>query len=137
MRLERRTAEARRSPLGAIFGGVLLLAGAGAAVWLRLGLPRPICHFHTLTGVPCPTCGSTRLVEALLRGELLAAFGWNPLVFVGLSLVALWAVASVLVRVTGLPSWRLRLTPRETLFVRLLAIVVILAGWGYVIWIDP
>lgn len=57
------------------------------------------CVFHAVTGWDCPLCGGTRLGAALLHGELAAAFGWNPLVFVGLVVLtvlgALWVLEAV------------------------------------------
>lgn len=38
------------------------------------------CHVRALTGVPCPTCGSTRAVLALFDGRWLDAFLFNPFV---------------------------------------------------------
>ena len=62
---------------------VLALA-AGSAVALAPVLPwlapfAPGCPFHTLTGLPCPGCGTTRAVFALARGDVAGAIGWNPL----------------------------------------------------------
>lgn len=39
----------------------------------------PPCMFHTLTGLHCPGCGSTRALHALIHGRVVAAVGYNPL----------------------------------------------------------
>jgi hypothetical protein len=133
MKLERRSKQASGQALGALVGGLLLAGAAVAAVWLRLGLPLPQCRFREWTGVPCPTCGSTRLVDSLLSGDIAAAAAWNPLVFVGLVVVILWAVASA-IRVTfGLPTWRLVLTRWERRVALWLAGATLLASWAYLI----
>lgn len=36
------------------------------------------CALHAVTGLWCPLCGGTRATAALLRGDLVAALGWNP-----------------------------------------------------------
>ncbi|HZO70257.1 MAG TPA: DUF2752 domain-containing protein [Kribbellaceae bacterium] len=73
---------------GVVLATVYQLSGG------RIGVP---CPLHTLTGLDCPFCGSTRMAAALLRGDLHAAWGFNapmliigPLVslFVGYHLVA-------------------------------------------------
>ncbi len=38
------------------------------------------CLFFNLTGLYCPGCGSGRAISSLLRGEIKAAFFYNPLV---------------------------------------------------------
>jgi len=78
MRIERRDREGSRLPVGAVIGAALVVGAASSAVWLRLGLPRPVCLLREWTGIPCPTCGTTRLAESLLSGEVLEAFTWNP-----------------------------------------------------------
>jgi hypothetical protein len=131
MRLERRE---RLAPFwGLLFGGALLATAVLAAVWLRLPLPRPVCVFHQWTGIPCPTCGSTRLAEAVLAGDLLGAFASNPLVFLVLASVAAWAVVSGARLAIRHPGWRAVLTPREKLALRVLAVAALAAGWIYLI----
>lgn len=39
-----------------------------------------LCLFRAVTGVPCPTCGSTRATLALASGQLSLAFRYNPLI---------------------------------------------------------
>jgi hypothetical protein len=38
-----------------------------------------VCPFKLLTGFPCPGCGTTRAVAALLDGRLSDSIGFNPL----------------------------------------------------------
>ena len=43
------------------------------------------CFFKSLTGYPCPTCGTTRSVKLLFDGDLAGAFLMNPIgIVVGL-----------------------------------------------------
>jgi hypothetical protein len=37
------------------------------------------CIFKKTTGIPCPSCGSSRSVLAITHGQFTAAFLWNPL----------------------------------------------------------
>lgn len=39
-----------------------------------------VCPFRALTGYACPLCGGLRMTDALLHGDLAAAWGHNPLV---------------------------------------------------------
>ncbi|MFT7838757.1 DUF2752 domain-containing protein [Saccharothrix sp. BKS2] len=57
------------------------------------GSPLPPCPLYALTGIQCPACGSTRMVHALLHGDLVAAWHFNAVVLVaGLPLLVwLWA----------------------------------------------
>ena len=134
MKLERRARERAGLPVGALVGGALATGGAATAVWLRLGLPRPVCLLREWTGVPCPTCGTTRLIEALLSGDLLGALAWNPLVFLILTAVAVWAVLSAASFAFRLPTWRVAFSPRERTWARILAIAALVGGWAWVLW---
>lgn len=42
---------------------------------------RPFCIFKAATGVPCPGCGITRGVVAILRGDFARAWRRNPASF--------------------------------------------------------
>lgn len=55
----------------------------------------PQCVFHSVTGLDCPGCGTTRALHALLHGDVAAAFRFNPMLFV-MAAVALCALPSLL-----------------------------------------
>ena len=55
---------------------VILLLGALFLYYFRSGPP---CIFYKLTGLYCTGCGTGRAAVAILHGDLLAAFGYNPL----------------------------------------------------------
>jgi len=71
--------------------------------WLHLR-KQAVCPFHALTGVPCPTCGYTRAVSLLARGEMGAAFAFQPFVLILLLLTAATALMAAvsLMRKTSL-----------------------------------
>jgi hypothetical protein len=112
-----------------------LVAAASALalrpLWLAIAPHLRPCIFRSLTGIPCPTCGTTRAAAAFLDGDLIAALAANPLsaagalLFVaGAPLAVLWAIARwpVPVLPTPLPVW-----------IRIGAVVLIAANWLYVI----
>jgi hypothetical protein len=133
MRLSWRPLDRRKAPLGTIYGAVLGGCAVLASMWIWMDLPRLACPLRRMIGVPCPTCGSTRLVEALLRGDLRAALASNPLVFTVLVGVGVWALGSTLTRVLGLPSPHIDWQGRDLLWVRAAMILVVLSGWAYVV----
>jgi hypothetical protein len=113
--------------VGAFFAGGLGLSALYATT--GLGLP---CPFRLLTGWDCPLCGGTRMGDALLHGDVPAAFGFNPLALLGLALLGVlgvvWAVEAV-----GGPAFRLprplserlrRVHPMRWLVIGLLVAVI-------------
>lgn len=50
------------------------------------------CILHELTNLYCPTCGITRLLFALLKGDIKSAFGYNQLLFILLPLLFIYLV---------------------------------------------
>lgn len=55
----------------AFMAGLILVAHATGIV---------LCPLKRLTGVPCPTCGATRAVLALVHGRFVESLQINPLV---------------------------------------------------------
>jgi len=131
MKIERLTGEKAGPALGVWFGGVLIAGAAVAALWLHLGLPTPVCLFKEWTGIPCPTCGATRMIAALLSGDVLGAAALNPMLFVALAGLAVWAAASTMRLAFGLPVWRVALAEREKLGLRIAACATLLVSWLY------
>ncbi|WP_152363462.1 DUF2752 domain-containing protein [Microlunatus speluncae] len=80
--------------LAGFFGGGVALSAIYAVS--GQGLP---CPLRLLTGWECPLCGGTRLGSALLHGDLAGAFGYNPVVFIGLIVLTgfgvLWIVEAL------------------------------------------
>jgi Protein of unknown function (DUF2752) len=87
--------------VGAFFAGGLALS----ALYATTGLALP-CPFRALTGWDCPLCGGTRMGEALLHGDIQAAFGFNPLALVGLLILGVLGVLWT-VEAAGGPAVRL------------------------------
>jgi hypothetical protein len=86
--------------LAFLWGGAAL-AGAAAAPFVRaFAAELPGCLFRAVTGVPCPTCGGTRALLALVRLDVPAALAWNPLVTVGALVFVLGGLVA-LVRAAG------------------------------------
>jgi len=133
VRIERRTREESGPPIGAALGGLMLLGAGSAAAWLALDLPLPRCFFKDWTGLPCPTCGTTRVVEAILAGRLFEAASWNPLVFAALFALGSWAVASATRWIFRLPTWRATFSRWERRALLLLAGAAVGAGWFFLI----
>jgi hypothetical protein len=109
--------------VGALFAGGLALSALYATTGFGL-----LCPFRALTGWDCPLCGGTRMGGALLHGDVVAAFGYNPLALLGLVILGvlgtLWTVEAA-----GGPALRLprpiaerlrRVSPIEWLAVGLL-----------------
>src|SRR4028118_1964024 len=63
---------------------VSVAAAALATFWLQWQLPIPECPVARWAGLPCPTCGGTRLMRSLFDGNIGHAFRWNPLLFLAL-----------------------------------------------------
>lgn len=113
---------------------VLGATGILALAWLLLPVPVPVCAFHAITGVPCPACGGTRCIRSLLSGHAMAAFAWNPLVFVSAFVAAAYALYAGAATVLRLPRIRVRaLSSRETNAVRVGAALIVGANWLYLV----
>lgn len=82
-------------------------ATLGGYAWLGVSLSAPGeegwsgCLFRQMWGVPCPACGSTHALVALLQGHVAEALQLNPLAVVLavlLAVVPVWLMADAVRR---------------------------------------
>jgi hypothetical protein len=119
-------------PLGAIFGGIGLLAAATVGL-LRLDrIPLTLCVFKSLTGLPCPTCGSTRALGHLFALDFAGAFAMNPFTTLAAVLVAGWALGDLALLSRG-RALGLEVPKRLAFALRVTALVLFVANWVYLI----
>ncbi len=79
-------------PLGC---GLVWLALVGVFEWLRpAGSDVTLCLFRNATGLPCPTCGTTRAVLAAADGRVLDAALFNPFVVIAAIVGGVWLVVT-------------------------------------------
>lgn len=69
----------------------------------------PVCPFRALTGLACPGCGSTRGLHALLHGDLVGAFQFNPFLILALPFLLFALVEYTNAVMRGQPIKRNRL----------------------------
>lgn len=126
-----RVSRVPRPPVWAVVlvGFWLLLVLAGVLAEQRGGPALETCLFHRLSGQPCPTCGSTRVVLAIGQGAWLAALRCNPMVALALPLGALWLG----LRLSLGQALRVELSRRERSALLILALLALAANWVWVL----
>jgi hypothetical protein len=102
-----------------------------ALVGLLLYLGLFPCAFATVFGVPCPGCGSTRAVRALLEGDVHGAVLIHPVAPFTAALLAALVARAVLGHARGEPSAALGTSRFDALLLKLLLVCAIasLALW--------
>lgn len=114
-----------------------IAAAATAAlrpVWITVAPHLRPCTFRGLTGIPCPTCGTTRVALALLDCDIAGAFAVNPLAtmagigfFAGALLALVWLVLRwPVVVIDGFGPRRLAVA----------VLILALVNWAYLIVSD-
>lgn len=117
--------------LGLLWGGVAALLVVLSPVVERLASSLPACPIKAMIGLPCLTCGTTRVGLALSRLDLAGAFSVNPLAALAwLGLVGGGLLAGVLALLdvpVREPEWKLSLP------MRCLLVMVFLTNWAYLV----
>lgn len=130
MRIVFRQRERGELDFGLLYGGIVLL-GLFAIRFLPVSRFLPSCYFRSFLGFPCPSCGTTRSLVSLVRGDVLGSLAMNPLAAVLIITALLWFGYSVLAALFVLPRPLLVLTEKEKNIVRLGAVMLALANWAY------
>ena len=111
---------------------VLALAGAAMLQTILVALHQPgwPCAFRNATGLPCPGCGWSRAMVALVRGDWRTAVAFHAFAPLG----ALCALVLVIGALTPAPL-RARLAARVGAFEERTGIAVWLAGAFLMYWL--
>jgi hypothetical protein len=119
-------------PLWAVLIVLGWMALGAAAIVLMAHLDRPVvlCIIKRCTGIPCPTCGFTRGLLALLHGNITQAWLYNPLLFS----VLIIFFADAAVRIILARSLRIYLTKTERKIAWIVSFVLLFINWTYIIF---
>ncbi len=134
VRWERASASerARERPVVLTLAGILVAMALSMALGPFLVLPP--CLFHWLTGFPCPTCGTTRCVGTLLRGDVAAALRIQPMVCLLLVALALCLCYETAAMVWRWPRLRIAdASRREKWAAAWVGLLAVLANWAYLV----
>lgn len=113
-----------------------LIAAASAIalrpLWLALAPTLRPCIFRSLTGIPCPTCGTTRAAVAFLNGQMTAALAANPLAAVAGLVFVLGAPVAVLLTLCRPHQVDFEAAP--SLWLRVTIVALMTLNWSYLIF---
>lgn len=102
--------------------------------WINMDGPMPVCLMKKLTGLPCPGCGGTRSMMALLRFRFVQALAFNPLAVLAVTgLAAVLGVNILSCLYSGKPRWhldRISLSKRHWFIV----VILLVSNWVYLIF---
>ena len=87
--------------------GILLTACITGYIWTFMNMQdtltdhtsKEVCLFKYVTNIPCPSCGATRAVVALLAGNFLTALTINPMgiiIALIMLLAPVWVITDLL-----------------------------------------
>jgi hypothetical protein len=96
----------------------------------RTGTDLDTCLFHRLTGHPCPTCGTTRGLLAMARGDWKRSFLWNPLTMGGAVLVFAGSIG----RAITAKTITLQMSQRERRLFLTIFLVLLGLNWTWLIY---
>lgn len=122
----------RGPPLGLVFGATGVLATLAVGLLHLDRLPVALCYLKVFSGLPCPTCGSTRALGRLFALDLGGAVAMNPLAALGALLIAFWAAADLALLPQG-RALALEVSPRAGRALRAVAIAAALLNWIYLL----
>ena len=93
-----------------------------------------VCWFRTISGLPCPACGSTSGMIEIFKGNFYKAFHYNPFAFSSLIILifsSLWVSYDIVLKKDGF--YKFYLTVNEKLKKKRIIIPIILLF--LIIWV--
>ena len=125
-------------PLEVDHEALWLLVGSASLCLLGValatpGIQLPRCAFKTITGLPCPTCGVTRTIIALSRGDVARAMFLNPLAAIACAFGLLYLLYAAAVLALRLPRFRPTVSAAGARRVRIGAVAVLVTNWIWLI----
>ncbi len=119
----------------------VLIFCLGGLFWIKFNLPESghtpdvtVCLFKKATSLPCPSCGSTRSVVALMDGNVKKSFLENPIGMLLMSFILLgppWIVWDYLSGNATFMYWY----ERAEKFMRRRSVAIIMIGLVVANWI--
>ncbi len=133
MRISLRYKNPGEIEFGIIYGSIAVMALV-AARYLPITDIVPACAFKAFTGMPCPTCGTTRSLVHLAHGDVAGSLILNPL----FSLTMITVLFLFFAHSVRLPFSRTRITlahtRREGTLLRAGMAGIFLANWIYLMF---
>ena len=128
----------RLRPLEIDHEALWLLVGAASICLLGValatpGIELPRCVFKAVTGLPCPSCGVTRAIIALSRGQFARALFMNPLAALACGAALVYFVYAAAVLAFRLPRLRPILSPGGVRVLRVVTVAAIAVNWAWLI----
>ena len=122
----------------------MIIACVAGYIWLYIGItneqsvfkPVEVCFIKHFTNIPCPSCGSTRAILSLTKGNFNEAFNINPMGFLVAFIMLftpLWILVDVVAKKNTLFTFYQKMDTylkRPKIAIPLLIIVVINWIWN-------
>lgn len=94
-----------------------------------------VCLFKHTTGLPCPSCGSTRAVVSIAQGNMMESLTWNPfgmLIALTLLIAPFWIIYDLTTsRTTLLQFYHWSSGQMRKKWIAIPAILLIISNWAW------
>jgi hypothetical protein len=120
---------------------ILSTACAIGYIWLSISYIRDgpdqhgpgLCLFKHITGIPCPSCGTTRSVLSLLHGDVTNSLIYNPfgvIIMLIMVILPIWISFDLVNRKSSLLKFynRTELLLKRT-YIAVPALLIVLSNW--------